>query len=415
MPSFKTLAAGASLLSAVVAQTSTSCNPTESKSMNFDMWCDVCSFTDNCHPETCPSDTGLDQSSYTVDFTQGASDDWNITYGTVTYDDTNGVTYTIKESGDAPTMQTNWYMFFGVVSVEMKTAPGTGIVSCAILESDDLDEIDWEWLGGTAAQVETNYFGKGNTSTYDRESYVAMANSQEDFHNYTIVWTKETVEWMIDGSVVRTLNYADANGGDNYPQTPMRVKLGIWAGGDSSNGEGTIEWAGGETDYSDGPFTAYVKSVSITNYNPASEYTYSDTSGSYDSITLSGSSSDSSSSSSSTGSETTSSTQTEGASSSTATATTATSSAKAIATGISSSSGSGSDSGAIVSTNSTANAGASNSTSSGSSSNNTSSTGSSSSSSSSSTSSTAATAGAAMWGPSVTVLVGVLGFAAMLG
>lgn len=365
--------------------------------------------------ETCPSDTGLDQSSYSVDFTQGASDDWNVTYGTVTYDDTNGVTYTITESGDAPTMQTNWYMFFGVVSVEMKTAPGTGIVSCAILESDDLDEIDWEWLGGTATQVETNYFGKGNTSTYDRESYVDMGNAQDEFHNYTIVWTKETLEWLIDGSVVRTLNYADADGGDNYPQTPMRVKLGIWAGGDSSNSEGTIEWAGGETDYSDGPFTAYVKSVSITNYNPASSYTYSDETGSYDSITLG----DSSSSSDSGSTETTSSTQTEGASTSTSSAlatgtASSVSSAQATATGITSP-GSGSGSGAIVSTNSTANAAGSNSTSSGAS-NSTSSSSSSSSSASgaSSTTSSVATAGAAMWGPSVTILVGMMGFAAML-
>lgn len=168
----------------------------------------------------------------------------------------------------------------------MKAAPGTGIVSSAILESDDLDEIDWEWLGGTATEVETNYFGKGNTSTYDRETYVQMADSQADFHNYTIVWTKETTTWMIDGESVRTLAYADANGGSNYPQTPMRVKLGIWAGGDPSNPEGTIQWAGGETNYDEGPFTAYIQSVSITNYNPANSYTYGDLTGSADSIVL---------------------------------------------------------------------------------------------------------------------------------
>lgn len=204
----------------------------------------------------------------------------------MTYDDTNGATYEISESGDAPTMQTNFYVFFGEISVYMKTAAGTGIVSCAILESDDLDEVDWEWLGGTSTQVETNYFGKGNTSTYDRETYVTMADSQDEFHNYTIVWTKEQLIWKIDGTTVRTLAYADALEGANYPQTPMRVKLGIWAGGDSSNSEGTIEWAGGETDYSDGPFLAYVQSVTIVNYNPAESYTYSDTSGSYDSIVL---------------------------------------------------------------------------------------------------------------------------------
>lgn len=221
-----------------------------------------------------------------MDFTKGASNDWNITYGTLTYDATNGAAYTITKSGDAPTVQSNFYVFFGAISVVMKAAPGTGIVSSAILESDDLDEIDWEWLGGTATEVETNYFGKGNTSTYDRETYVQMADSQADFHNYTIVWTKETTTWMIDGESVRTLAYADANGGANYPQTPMRVKLGTWAGGDPGNPEGTIQWAGGETNYDEGPFTAYIKSVEITNYNPAKSYTYGDLTGSAESIVL---------------------------------------------------------------------------------------------------------------------------------
>lgn len=241
---------------------------------------------------TCDADEGLHQASYSVDFTQGASDDWTVTYGNVTYDDTKGAVYTIAESGDAPTVQFNKYIFFGSVSVVMQTAPGTGIISCAILESDDLDEIDWEWLGGRPTQVETNYFGKGNTSTWDRETYIDMANTQTEFHNYTVVWTKQTLEWLIDGSVVRSLAYADANSGNSYPQTPMRVKLGIWAGGDSSNSEGTIEWAGGATDYSDGPFTAYVKSVQITNYNPASSYTYGDKSGKYSSIVIDGSDGD---------------------------------------------------------------------------------------------------------------------------
>ncbi|KAI0131879.1 putative cell wall glucanase/allergen F16-like protein [Xylariales sp. AK1849] len=250
------------LLPAVaLAQTYTDCNPTE---------------------ETCSSDTGLDSTSYTVDFTQGSSDDWNMTYGDASYDD-NGVSFTIDESGDAPTMQSNFYIFFGVVSVYAKAAPGTGIVSCAILESDDLDEIDWEWLGGDLDQVQTNYFGKGNTTSYDRGTYVTVSDTQATTHNYTIEWTSASTTWYVDGTSVRELNYEDAVSGTNYPQTPMRIKLGIWSASDSGS-EGTIEWAGGETDYDDAPFTMYVEKVEITNYNPGSTYTYGDLTGSYTSI-----------------------------------------------------------------------------------------------------------------------------------
>lgn len=68
-------------------------------------------------------------------------------------------------------------------------------------------------------------------------------------HNYTIVWDKEQLLWIIDGNVERTVPYAPAG---QYPQTPSMLKFGIWAGGDSTEPEGTIKWAGGETDWSKG-------------------------------------------------------------------------------------------------------------------------------------------------------------------
>lgn len=111
-----------------------------------------------------------------------------------------------------------------------------------------------------------------------------MNSPQTTFHTYSVDWTSSAINWLIDGNVVRTLNYADAQGGSRFPQTPARLRLGIWAGGDPSNPQGTIEWAGGVTDYSQAPFTMYVQSVDITNYTPASEYQYTDTSGSWQSI-----------------------------------------------------------------------------------------------------------------------------------
>lgn len=175
-------------------------------------------------------------------------------------------------------------MFFGRMEVHLKAAPGTGIVSSVVLLSDVLDEVDWEWLGGKDGDVQTNYYGKGNDAADTRSATFPVTNAQEEFHNYTIHWTKDSCEWYINGVAVRTLNYADALGGENYPQTPMRVKLGIWAGGDPDNAEGTIEWAGGETDYAGAPYTMTVQKIMIENLNPAESYTYSDETGSYKSI-----------------------------------------------------------------------------------------------------------------------------------
>jgi beta-glucanase (GH16 family) len=133
-------------------------------------------------------------------------------------------------------------------------------------------------------EIQTDYFGKGNTTSYDRGTTVTVSDPETTFHTYSIDWTSSRIEWLLDGEVIRTLKYADAVSGKNFPQTPMRVRIGIWAGGDPDNSEGTIEWAGGETDYTEGPFSMYIESVNITNYTPAQHYKYTDKTGAYTSI-----------------------------------------------------------------------------------------------------------------------------------
>lgn len=155
---------------------------------------------------------------------------------------------------------------------------------------------------GYTTNAQTNYFGKGNTTTYDRGGYSDVTNPQTTFHNYSLDWTSERIIWSIDSQAVRQLNYADAVGGANYPQTPMRIKMGNWVGGSSTAAKGTVEWAGGLTDFSDAPFTMYVQSVKIQDYSTgATSYSYGDLTGSFDSIVISkdGSSSSASGSSSS--------------------------------------------------------------------------------------------------------------------
>jgi len=176
---------------------------------------------------------------------------------------------------------------FGHVDYEIKAAPGTGIVSSAVLQSDCLDEIDWEWLGGDDAQVQSNYFGKGITSSDNRGAFHGANKNHHQFHTYSIDWTSEQIVWQIDGVTVRAMTYAEAETGQ-YPQTPMRIKVGAWSGGDPSNPAGTIQWAGGPTNYAAGPFTMYLKSIAVTDYSTGSQYTYSGGGGTWQSIQSNG-------------------------------------------------------------------------------------------------------------------------------
>ena len=199
------LIAAAATVAPTFAQTFTSCNPLK---------------------KTCDPDPALGK-AVQYDFTAGASQDWTVSTGAAPKFSSNGADFTIAKTGDSPTMSSKWYMMFGHYEVVMKAAPGVGVVSSLVLQSDDLDEIDFEWLGADDQHVQSNYYGKGNTDTYDRGANLTNPGSQDDFHTYAVDWTAEKTTWSIDGQVLRTLTpqTADTN---QYPQTPMQLKLGSW-------------------------------------------------------------------------------------------------------------------------------------------------------------------------------------------
>ncbi|KAI0547428.1 concanavalin A-like lectin/glucanase domain-containing protein [Xylaria curta] len=257
-----TLAVAAAVLpSLTTAQTYTSCNPLQSTS--------------------CPSDPALGK-SIDIDFTRGGSNMFTASGGTPTYS-SDGVSFTVAKSGDSPQLISLFYIMFGRVEITMKAAPGAGIVSSLVFESDCLDEIDNEWLGADSSEVQTNYFGKGITGSYNRGQFNPAANNQGEFITYTVDWTSDRIVWTVGNTVVRTLNANEAET-NQYPQTPMQIKFGSWSGGDPSNSAGTISWARGPTDYSKGPFSMVVQRVKITDYSTGSKYSYGDTSGSWQSI-----------------------------------------------------------------------------------------------------------------------------------
>lgn len=244
-----------------------------------------------CNPMNqtgCPNDVALGIANYSIDLSDQTMSTkvWNITAGAIQYDQSTGAQFTVAKRLDSPTVQSNFHIFFGQVEVVMKAGFGRGIVSSIVIQSDDLDEIDWEWIGGNTTHVQTNYFGKGNTTSYDRAIWHEIQTPQEIYHNYTTDWQPDKTDFYIDGQIVRTLKFEDANGGKNYPQTPSDVRLGIWPGGDPKNNEYIIEWAGGEVDYDQGPFTMNVKSIRVSDASTATEYHWSDRSGSMESIEI---------------------------------------------------------------------------------------------------------------------------------
>ncbi|KAM0218238.1 hypothetical protein ACHAQI_001425 [Fusarium lateritium] len=260
-------------------------------------------FTD-CNPlkKTCPPNPAFGDKKVECDFAKGECDAFHSMIGTNLKYSEQGALFAINKETDAPTIRSNNYLFFGRVDIVMEAAKGQGIVTSVVLQSDDLDEIDFEMVGGDDAQVQTNYFSKGDTTTYDRAIYHPVSAPLSTTHKYSVEWTSTKVDWLIDDVVVRTLNAADATRpGYEMPQTPMQLKVGTWVAGGKNSNEGMVSWVGGRTDFKEAPFSAYYRSITITDYagkdapgqaKGVKEYIWSDKSGDWTSIkvknTLSG-------------------------------------------------------------------------------------------------------------------------------
>lgn len=191
----------------------------------------------------------------------------------VSYSQQNHLELILKKRFDNPFLVSDFYILYGRVEIVLKGATGRGIISSVYLQSDDLDEIDVELFGADPFEFQSNYFVKGNVLNYDRGQYHPTPGSPLDnFFTYVIDWRPDRIEWHLNGNIIRTV--LRENNPHGFPNAPMAVKLSLWAGGDVLNEQGTIEWAGGITDYSLLPFTMNVHTLKVIDYTSATEYAY---------------------------------------------------------------------------------------------------------------------------------------------
>jgi beta-glucanase (GH16 family) len=176
----------------------------------------------------------------------------------------------------------NHYIWYGKISGKIKSSRGKGVVTAFILLSDVKDEIDYEWVGADLTNVQTNYYWQGVLDWHNSGNIsVNGGDTFNDWHTYEIDWTPEKVDWIVDGSVQRTLKKADTYNETSkqfqFPQSPSRLQMSLWPAGQASNAQGTIDWAGGPIDWnsediqSKGYDYATVGEVSVKCYEAPSD------------------------------------------------------------------------------------------------------------------------------------------------
>lgn len=90
----------------------------------------------------CPPNSAFGNQQASCDLVQGTCGVFTPSAGTTTITHgVSGAAFKIEEQRDAPTIETPKYIFFGTFEVVIQAAPGAGIVTSAVLQSDDLDEV----------------------------------------------------------------------------------------------------------------------------------------------------------------------------------------------------------------------------------------------------------------------------------
>ncbi|KAH9933791.1 concanavalin A-like lectin/glucanase domain-containing protein [Fomitopsis serialis] len=205
---------------------------------------------------------------------------------------------TLSEQNNGTLLTSTRYVHYGQITARMKTGRWGGVVTAFITMSDIKDEIDWEWPGNQTTEGQTNYFWQGFVPTQTAGQTTGnLTDTYSNYHDYTLDWQQDSLTWLVDGNVVRTLTRAEATdnstGLSRFPSTPSRIEFSLWPAGISSEPQGTVQWAGGMIDWNDpdyksaGHFYAYLDSVAITCNDPTTpgpnitSYVYSSNSSAY--------------------------------------------------------------------------------------------------------------------------------------
>lgn len=144
---------------------------------------------------------------------------------------------------------------YGRYTVRMKNNIKSGTVSSFFImnpwTADNWiqQEIDIEFLGSDTSKVQfTVHFYKNGSDIIHEYVYDLGFDSDKEFHNYGISWTRERVDWLIDGIIVHTETR-------NLPEsTQMNIFMNHWLG----NQENTevMSWLGNISD-ADLPSSVY--------------------------------------------------------------------------------------------------------------------------------------------------------------
>ncbi|OMH84921.1 putative glycosidase crf2 [Zancudomyces culisetae] len=170
--------------------------------------------------------------------------------------------------GEGSTVYFTRWVDHGTFTARIKSGSAApGVVTSMILRNEFGDEIDFEWVGKTKNTVQTNYYYDDELDFTKMVESKPVSDTSSNYHDYTIQWNLDSIQWLLDGSLIRTVNRADTWDASakmfKFPDREARFSFSIWDGGNTGQ-EGTANWAGSPTPYTSSTvYSMYVSSVTV--------------------------------------------------------------------------------------------------------------------------------------------------------
>jgi endo-1,3-1,4-beta-glycanase ExoK len=127
-------------------------------------------------------------------------------------------------------VRTNNAYGYGTYEVRMNAAAAPGLVSAFFTyvgpypdPDKPHDEIDFEFLGKDARQVQLNYYASAEGK---HEKMIDLGfDASKEMADYAFEWREDAIRWFING---RLVHEAKAEAGKPFPSTPSSIILSIW-------------------------------------------------------------------------------------------------------------------------------------------------------------------------------------------
>lgn len=172
--------------------------------------------------------------------------------------ETSDLTVTFDERGGARWRSPTRYLYgtFGsLIKCPQGNTSGLNFnIYLSSLEGDkSQDEIDFEFLGKDKTIVQTNYY---TTGTGSREEIHDLGfDCSDGFHEYVINWLPNSIEWLIDGKLVRKV---ERESGSSFPEKPMFLYASVWDASYIDEARWTGPYIG-----SDAPYVCHYKDIQV--------------------------------------------------------------------------------------------------------------------------------------------------------